>query len=238
MPGVDLALDLERAVLPHVPERRQTLARGRLREARDRVLEDPAVVVVDGHLLARPVGRLEPAPDAERTVGIDPPRKLDPELVLLPDLARVRLARVGHRPAVALGGDARHGLAEPDPAAGVGLVAVQVVALAAESDRQDVVGVPGRLVPDRRQRRVPADEVLPGERLHPGHPVGVRPDRVVHAAEVDVERPTTLEQEVRQQEGHLEERERVLARPGELVPLLRMRRQVWRAGHPLVPGVG
>ena len=112
------------------------------------------------------------------------------------------------------------------------------MALAAEADRQDVVRVPGGLAPDGRQRGVPPDEVLATQRLHPRQAVGVGPDGVVDPAEVDVEAAPALEEEVRQQERHLEERERVLLRPGQLVPRAGVGRHVRRAGHELVPTVG
>src|SRR5438034_8264154 len=84
--AVDLILDEERAVFPHIGERRQPLARRRVGEAGDAPLEDPAVDLLDPELLARAIGRLEVLPHAEAPVGIDPPRELDPELVLLPHL--------------------------------------------------------------------------------------------------------------------------------------------------------
>src|SRR5438093_1004430 len=84
--AVDLILDEERAVFPHIGERRQPLARRRVGEAGDAPLEDPAVDLLDPELLARAIGRLEVLPHAEAPVGINPPRELDPELVLLPHL--------------------------------------------------------------------------------------------------------------------------------------------------------
>ena len=60
--------------------------------------------------------------------------------------------------------------------------------------------------------------LLVGERLDPGEAVGVRPHRVVDAGEVDVERAPALLEEVRQEERQLVHGERVLRRPGELVP--------------------
>ena len=69
--------------------------------------------------------------DPELAVGIDAPRELEEELDLLPDLARVRLAAVlGDALAELLARDAEHVLAEADPATGVRLLALVVVALA------------------------------------------------------------------------------------------------------------
>src|SRR5712691_6891518 len=88
--AVDLILDQEGAVLAHVLERTEPLARRGLRQSGHAVLEDPAVELLDAQLLARPVGRLEVLADAERAVRIDAPRQLDPELVLLPHLPQPR----------------------------------------------------------------------------------------------------------------------------------------------------
>ena len=75
---------------------------GILGEAGHAVGEHPAVVLVDAHRRAGPLVALEELADAERTVGVDPPRQVDPELVLLPDLALVEL--VG----AAVGADLAH----------------------------------------------------------------------------------------------------------------------------------
>ncbi len=112
------------------------------------------------------------------------------------------------------------------------------MALGAVADRQHVIGEEGGLAPGRRQRDVQADPLLVGQHLDPREAVGVRPDRVVDAREVHVERAALLLEEVRQQEGELVHGERVLDRPCELVPRLRMRRGVERPGDELVPGVG
>src|SRR3546814_15848582 len=92
---------------------------------------------------------LEPPPDAQGAVGVDAPRQIDPELVLLPHLAGVVVvaAHVGteRSPVLDLGVAPERGLAEPDPSAGVRLVAVDVVALDRDAHRQDVVGEPCRL---------------------------------------------------------------------------------------------
>src|SRR5204862_5514590 len=94
VPRPDAAPDLVGAVAPHVVERREALGGSARGEPWHRALEDVAVVLVDAELLARPVLRLEVAADAERTVGIDAPRQLDPELVLLPDLSGAGAAGV------------------------------------------------------------------------------------------------------------------------------------------------
>src|SRR6185437_3197058 len=115
--AVAVPRDLERRVLPHVLERRESLARCCLGQTGDGVLEDPAIVFADLELLARAIGRLEVFANAHRAVGVDAPRQLDPELVLLPNLAGIRVARVVDLFARTLGGDAVDRLAEADPAA-------------------------------------------------------------------------------------------------------------------------
>ena len=201
------------------------------------MLEDVTVVLVDGELLPGSLLRLEVPPDVEAPVGVDAPGELDPELVLLPDVAGVRLARVAHRPAESLTRGPEHRLAERDPLAVVLLVGVQVVPLGAEAHREHIVGEERGLAPGRGERDVEADEALVGERLDPREPVGVRPDGVVDAGEVHLEAAAPLLQEVRQEERELVQRQRELVRPGQLVPAVRVRRQVDRRGHELVPGV-
>ena len=58
------------------------------------MLEDICVVFVDAELRAGTFLRFEILADAERPVGIDAPRELDPELVLFPHFARVHGARI------------------------------------------------------------------------------------------------------------------------------------------------
>ncbi len=175
----------------------------------------------------------------ERAVAIDAPGELEPELVLLPDLAGIRLPAVGDRLAVALAGGARDRLAKAQPLTVLGFVGVGVVALGGEAHRQHVVGEEGGLVPGRGERDVQADLGLVGERLDPAEAVRVGPHRVVDPGEVDVELAAPLEQEVRQEERHLVHRQRKLERPVELVPLVGvLLRQVDRPRHELVPGVG
>ena len=235
---VDAVLDEERAVLPHVGQRREPLLRGRLRQSGHGVLEHPAVELVHRELLARPGRRLEPPPDAERAVRVDPPGELDPELVLFPDLPEPRgLVRLPGRrepAALPLERDAQHGLAEADPARSVGLLAHEVVPLGGVTHREDVVGEPRSLAPGRRQADVEAHLRLVRERVDPGKAVGVRPHGVVDAGEVHVELPAPLLQQVREQEAHLEEGQRVLARVEELAPHLGRRRHERRRGDRLV----
>ena len=228
MEPADIRAHLEGAVPAHELERGQPLLLGQFRQARDGVLEDVTVVLVDGELLPGSLLRLEVPPDAEAPVGVDAPGELDPELVLLPDVAGVRLARVAHGPAESLTRGPEHRLAERDPLAVVLLVGVQVVPLGAEPHRQHVVGEEGGLAPGRGERDVETDEALVGERLDPREPVGVRPDGVVDAREVHLEAAAPLLQEVRQEERELVQRQRELVRPGQLVPAVRVGRQVDR----------
>ena len=130
------------------------------------------------------------------------------------------------RLAALLARDAQHRLAEAEPLRGVRFLAHRVVALGAEAHRQDVVGEPRGFAPRRRQRDVQADRVAVGQHLHPREAVGIGPHRVVDAREVDVELAALLLEEMRQQEAHLEEGERVLAREEQLVPVVGRRRRI------------
>ncbi len=128
--------------------------------------------------------------------------------------------------ALLLHGHARHGLAEAEPAARVCLLAHRVVAFGAEAHRQHVVGKPRRLAPDRRERDVHADLRFVAQHFHPREAVGIRPQRVVDAREVGVELAAPFLQEVRQQEAHLEEREREFLREEQFVPVVGRRRGI------------
>src|SRR3990172_3614039 len=138
---------LEGSVAAHVLEGAQLLAAGLLGKTGHRVLEDPTVVLVDGELESRASLRLEVLPNAEAAVGVDPPAQLDPELVLLPDLAGVDVPRVRRGIASASARLFQDRLAEADPLRVVCLVGVEVVALGAQSYRQHVIGEVGRLAP-------------------------------------------------------------------------------------------
>ena len=177
-----------------------------------------------------------------RAVGIDAPRQLDPELVLLPHLADarrlVRLPRPLELAALPPQHLAQHRLAEADPARGVRFLRHEVVALGCVAHRQDVVGEPGRLAPDRREAGVALHHGLVHQHLHPRQPVGIGPHRVVDAGEVHGELAAALLQEVRQEERHLEERQRVLARHQQLAPHAPRRGHHGRRGHGLVEGAG
>ena len=112
------------------------------------------------------------------------------------------------------------------------------MALGAEPHGQHVVGEMGGLVPGGRQGDVQADPLRVGEHLDPGEAVRIGPDRVVHAREVDIEEIAAPLQEMREEEGHLHQRKRILGGPGEFVPVLRMPRQMDGTRHELVPRVG
>src|ERR1700674_437066 len=61
---VDVVFNQESSVLPHVVERREPFAGGCLGQARNAVLKDPSVILVNSELLPRPIGRFEVAADA------------------------------------------------------------------------------------------------------------------------------------------------------------------------------
>ena len=227
-------LHLEGPVLAHVIQGGKSFLTGGLGQP-VHVIEDVPVVFVDGDLLARPVGRNEVIPHAQAAVGIDAPGQFDPELVLFPDLARVGLVGEVHRVAHAPPRLAQDGLAEPDPGAGMGLVADDVVAFAGVAHGQHVVGEIGGLVPRGRQGRVQSDLLLVAQRLDPGKSVRVGPHRVEDAGEVHGQLPAPLFQEMGQEEAHLVMGERVFLREMQFVPELLVRGVVEDVGLELVP---
>ena len=127
---VVLGGDLEHAVLAHEGQRRQALGGRGLWQAGHAVLEYPAIVFLHRHHFARPVRAVEPLAHAQAAIRVHGQRQLDPQLVLLPDLARIGFVRVTHRLARPFHRHAAHRLAKGDPLAGVRLLAHQVVALA------------------------------------------------------------------------------------------------------------
>ena len=165
-------------------------------------------------------------------------REGDPELGLLPDAAGVgakgRLDLLALSPSVF----PQHRLAKSDPGPRVGLLAHQVVTLGAEARGEHVVGPLSRLRPDGGERHVTADAFGVLEHLDPRAAVGIGPDGVVDAREVDVDALVLVPQQVRQQEAHLVVREGILARPDGLVPARVRGRLLTRLWHELVPGVG
>ncbi len=130
-----------------------------------------------------------------------------------------------------------HGLPEAKPASRMSLLAHRVVPLGAQSHRQHVVGEPGGLAPHRRERHVEAHLRFVFQHLHPREAVGVGPQRVVDAREVHVELAAAFFEEMRQQETHLEERERELLREQQLVPVLGSRRRIRVLRHEFVRDV-
>ena len=131
-----------------------------------------------------------------------------------------------------------HGLPEPDPLAGVALVAVEVVAFGGEAHGEDIVGILGGLVPHGREGDVHSDAAPILQHVDPGEAVGIGPDGVVDPCEIDVYRPVSLFQEVRQQEAHFEVGKGELGWEVYFVPVLEWGRLTEGAGHELGPGIG
>src|SRR5258708_37374853 len=98
------------------------------------------------------IRRFEPLPDSHRTIGIDRPRKVDPEFILFPNFSRIRLIGVIELLSFPFLKNAQHGLAKPDPPAGVRFLAHQVVSFGTEAHRQDIVRKPRSLAPGWSQR--------------------------------------------------------------------------------------
>ena len=103
--------------------------------------------------------------------------------------------------------------------------------------REDVIREERCFAPGRRERHVEPDQALIGQGFDPGEPVGVGPHGVVDAGEIHLEPAAPVLQEMGEEKGELVDRQRVLTRPGELVPRGRMRRDVYRPRHKLVPSV-
>ena len=240
--AVDVLGHQEGSVPAHVVQRRDPFLRGRLRQPRHAVLEDPPVVVGHRELLARPVGGFEVLADAQGAVRVDAPGQLDPELVLFPHLPEpglpVRLPGGGEGLAPPFQGHPEHRLAKADPARRMGLLAHEVVALGGQAHGQHVVREPGGLAPRGREAGMALHLGLVAQHLDPAHAVGVGPHRVVDPGEVHGQLAPSFLDQVRQQETHLEEGQGVFRGIHELVPHLGRRRHHGRGGHELVPGVG
>ena len=227
-----------RAPVAHELERCLPHGSSIIGQARHLVGENRFVVLVDADRLTRPRRALEPLANAERAIGIDPPRQVDPELVLLPDFARVELVSAGvgaELGSLQFGIPAHDRLAETQPLTCMGLKRRQIMALRADAHRQHEVGKPRRLRPRRRQCDMAADTLGVAQRFQPAEPVRVRPHWVVDAGEVRVELAPALAQEMRQQDRHLVVAERVLTRPRQFIPVLDRRRSQRRRRFHLVP---
>src|ERR1700674_5823737 len=129
--------------------------------------------------------------NAKTAVRVDAPGEIEPELVLLPDLAGVHLARVFYVLALAFTSRTQHRLAKTEPLRVVRFVRMNVVAFRAQTHRQYVVGEVRRFVPGGRERHMTTDPVFVCERLDPGEAVRVGPDRVVHACEINFQPPSS-----------------------------------------------
>ncbi len=132
----------------------------------------------------------------------------------------------------------QHGLAEPDPAAGLGLLTLDVVPFAGKPHRQHVVGESGGLAPDRGESGVQPDQPLVAKHFYPREAIGVSPDRIEHSGEVHVQPPAPLLQEVGKQLRQLVMAERPFGRVEQLVPMLLGGGRLERLGHELVPAIG
>src|ERR1041384_2088740 len=133
MNSVDMILDEKCAVFTHILERRKVLLSGGLRQARNAIIEDPTVVVVDRHLRARFIRRFKKLANSQCAVRIDAPGELDPEFVFFPDLADSRcfVGFIGGVEFLSLffQRDTQDWLPEADPARGLRFLTHQIVAL-------------------------------------------------------------------------------------------------------------
>ena len=115
---------------------------------------------------------------------------------------------------------------------------MRIVALAADAHGQDVIGKIGALVPGRSQGDVQADFLFIAQGFNPRKPVGVGPDRVIHAREVDIEFRALFFQEMWQEKRKFVDCQRVLGWPGKRIPHRRVGWGMDRPRHKLVPRVG
>src|SRR5580693_3873096 len=166
---VDIVFNQESAVFSHVIERHEPFAGGGLRQTRNAVLKDPSVVLVDSELLSGTVRRFKVTTDAHRSIGIDPPRQLNPELIFLPNLAQSGLAMrfIGEVEflALPLQCQTQHRLAKTDPACSMRFLAHQVVTLGSMAHGQNIIGKPGSFAPGWSETSVPPNLALVGQGL-------------------------------------------------------------------------
>src|ERR1700722_13740507 len=141
--------------------------------------------------------------DAHGSDRMDRPRKIDPEFVLFPHFAWIRLVGVLEFFSRALAQYAIHRLAKADPFSRVRFLAHQVVTFRAESHGQYVIGEPRGLAPGGRERGMQAEFLLVAQHFDPGKTVGIGPDWIEYAREVSFDAPASFFQKVRQQERHL-----------------------------------
>src|ERR1041385_3259625 len=92
--------------------------------------------------------------DTERAVWIDLPRQRRPEFALFPHFSGIAFVRRREVLPGFLARDAEPRRTESEPLRRVRFLAHRVVALGSEPHRQDVVRIPRRLTPRRRQRDV------------------------------------------------------------------------------------
>src|SRR5262249_38285765 len=148
--------------------------------------EDVPIVFVQRDFLALTIRAFEMLSNAPAAILIDPPGELIPKFVLFPDRARIGLVSELDRLAFALAGHTEYGLSKRDPGAAIGLVTIEIVTLRAMAHGQDKIGPVSGFVPGRRQGHVEADLLLTGEHLDPAKAIGVSPDGIEDACEIDI----------------------------------------------------
>src|SRR5437764_3849750 len=125
MCAINIFFNQKCAVFAHVIIWSQPLSGSRLRQTRNTVLENPPVVFANLQLLTRTVRRLKIPADAHAPIRINPPGKLDPELLFFPHFTQpslaVRLISGTEFLALFFQRDTQHRLAKTDPAGSMGL---------------------------------------------------------------------------------------------------------------------
>ena len=153
---VNVGFNLEGTILLHVFQGGQTLF-GRLFRQPGHTLKDVAVILLNGDLLTRTIGRHAILLYTEASIRINAPGKLNPELILFPHLTDICLPGIFNRIAHLCVSNTKNRLTERNPLAGMGFITDKIMPLGGMAHRQHVVGKIGGFAPGWRKRRVQTD---------------------------------------------------------------------------------
>ena len=76
-------------------------------------------------------------------------------------------------------------------------VGVNVMAFAAQTHREDVIGENSCFAPGWRERHMKTDTLFVGQHFDPRETVGISPYRVIDSGEIDIERAAPFLEEMR-----------------------------------------
>ena len=221
----------------HIVESRKPLFGSFFGQALD-VFENKLIILIDSDFFTLAVRRQKMLTDTQAAIRVDTPRQLNPEFILFPHLTGVYLIGKGKVFALPAGILTQHRLAEGHPHTTVGFVAVDIMTLGGQPHRQHVIGKESRFVPGWRQGYVQPHLAFIGKGFYPAKAIGVSPYRVKHPGKVHIHLTTPFFQEVRQQEAHFEESQRILVGEVQFVPEFLGGRVVEEGGLELVPAIG